>query len=135
MGSIPVAGAKKGESQSDSPFLAFARRTHPRAPREIGFAFCEQSDLSSLKGAARKNIRQRRNSLRDSPLLPSSRKPFRAPREIEFAYPVRRSTSSLVRRRTRVYSPTAKFSLGVPEKSTCRSKCFFQRNLLFGQVK
>ena len=64
MGSIPVAGAKRGESRSDSPLLAPAQRTHPRASREIGFA-----------------------------------------------YPVRRSTSSLVRRRTRVYSPTAKFPL------------------------
>ena len=64
MGSIPVAGAKKGELLCSSPFLAPARRTHPRATREIGFA-----------------------------------------------YPVRRSTSSLVRRRTWVYSPKAKFPL------------------------
>ena len=51
-GEIPVAVL---------PFCA-CHTTHPRAPREIGFAFCEQSDLSSLGVAASKNLRRRRNS-------------------------------------------------------------------------
>ena len=130
MGSIPVAGAKKGELQSSSPFLAPARRTHPRASREIGFAFCEQSDLSSLEVAASKNIRRRRNSRCSSPFLaPARRTHPRASREIGFAYSARRSTSSLVRRRAWVYSPKAKFPSGVP--STLKIVLFLYFSELF----
>ena len=60
MGSIPVAGAKKGELFTALPFLKLALRTHlrKRSAAELGSHFASLPDGSLLTVGASKDIRE-----------------------------------------------------------------------------